>query len=61
MLRYIAGTTKYGIYFTSFGTENLNLQEFSNALWVDNCENKKSIDKYLFTLAKESISWKFNK
>ncbi|XP_020672076.1 uncharacterized protein LOC110092062 [Dendrobium catenatum] len=58
LLRYIQGTTDHGL---PHYCDELTLQGFSDADWVNNIQDRKSISGYCNFLGKSLISWRVKK
>ena len=55
ILRYVKGTKRYGILYTS--SENFELIGYTNSDWVGSIDDRKSTSRYDFHLGSRSISW----
>ena len=56
--RYLKGITNYDIHYTCFPVV---IEVFSDANWISDSHETKSISGYVFTLVGGTISWKFAK
>lgn len=59
ILRYLAGTTMHGIFFSS--SNPLTLHAFSDADWARDTEDCISTNAYIVYLGRNSISWSAKK
>ncbi|CAA7062306.1 unnamed protein product [Microthlaspi erraticum] len=59
VLRYIKGTSNFGVLFTS--VESPELLGYSDSDWGGSVEDKKSTSGYVFTLGSGMFSWQSNK
>lgn len=59
VLRYIKGTSRFGVQFTS--VENPELHGYSDSDWGGSNEDKKSTSGYLFTLGSAVFCWQSSK
>ncbi|KAJ4807357.1 polyprotein [Rhynchospora pubera] len=59
ILRYVAGTTDFGLWYGEKTTGKLS--GFSDSDWAGCCEDMKSTSGYLFVLGSSPISWKCKK
>ena len=55
VLRYVKGTTNYGIWFNS--TENPELIGYSDSDWAGSIDDMKSTSGYVFSLGNGVFSW----
>lgn len=55
ILRYLAGTLNYGIWYKR--TDSLNLEGFSDSDWGGCLEDRKSTTGVVFSLGSGAISW----
>nr|XP_019704692.2 uncharacterized protein LOC109505617 [Elaeis guineensis] len=55
ILRYVRGTSNYGIWYSHI--TNLNLFGFSDSDWVDSLDDRKSTTGFLFSLDSGAITW----
>lgn len=55
VLRYLRGTTKYGLWFRQ--AEGVRLQGFTNSYWVRSPSNKKSTSGVIFNIGSTTLSW----
>lgn len=55
ILRYLAGTTTHGIFFTA--NNELSLHAFSDADWAGDSDDYVSTNAYIVYLGKNPISW----
>ena len=58
VLRYVKGTTNYGLYFDCSKNESFSLYGYSDADWAGDISTRKSTSGYSFTLGGAKISWK---
>lgn len=61
VLRYLKGTSKFGIILESNKTQHLVLESYVDADWGGNFEDKRSATGYLFYLNSNLISWNTKK
>ena len=59
VLRYLAGTTSYGIWFQK--TEDFSLKGFSDSDWAGSVDDRKSTSGNCFILGTGAISWSSKK
>ncbi|KAL1213897.1 Retrovirus-related Pol polyprotein from transposon TNT 1-94 [Cardamine amara subsp. amara] len=59
VLRYVKGTTEYGVQFKS--TQEPELVGYSDSDWGGSVEDKKSTSGYVFTLGSAVFCWNSNK
>lgn len=59
MVRYLAGTTDYGITYTRSPEEAMcvELEGYCDSDWAIDPETRKSTTRFMFTLAGDAISW----
>lgn len=55
VLRYVKGTTNYGILYTDEG--GLQLEGFTDSDWAGDRDDRKSTTGYAFSLGSGAISW----
>jgi len=55
LLRYLRGTMDYGIKYSGFFVV---LEGYSNANWISNSNETKSISGYVFTLSGDTTAWR---
>jgi hypothetical protein len=55
VLRYIRGTIKYGLRYTS--SSNIQLHGFTDSDWAESAEDRKSTSGMCFSLGSVMISW----
>lgn len=55
MLRYLSGTSNYGILYTD--TSDVILAGFLNFDWAGNLDDRRSITDYAFNIGFEVIAW----
>ncbi|PKA48313.1 Retrovirus-related Pol polyprotein from transposon TNT 1-94 [Apostasia shenzhenica] len=55
ILRYIKGTSNYGIWYSQ--TTNIKLFGFCDSDWAGSLDDRKSTSGFLFTLGSGAISW----
>ena len=58
-LRYVRGTTS--LMLTYRKSESLEIEGYSDSDFAGDADDRKSTSGYIFTLAKEAISWKSSK
>ena len=56
ILRYIAGTTNFGLQFTRSGSADCT--GFSDADWAGDIDDRKSMSGYIFKVGDAPVSWK---
>ena len=54
-LRYLRGTTKYGLWYRWM--EGVKLQGFTDSDWADNPSNRKSTSGGIFSIGSTIFSW----
>lgn len=59
VLRYLAGTTSYGLFISK--SENLNVQAFTDADWARDSDDFISTNGYIVYLGDQPISWSSKK
>ncbi|WRX09128.1 Integrase [Theobroma cacao] len=59
ILRYLKGTTAFGLKFTH--TKTVKLSGFSNSDWAGSLDDAKSTSGYVFTLGNGTFSWSSHK
>ncbi|KAE8732360.1 phytosulfokine receptor 1-like [Hibiscus syriacus] len=59
ILRYIAGTTNYGIWFTH--VHNFKLVGFIDSDWTGSLDDRKSNSGYVFSMGSGAITWSSKK
>lgn len=59
VLRYIAGTSEFGLWYSS--TASYNLVGFSDSDWASSVDDRKSTSGYAFNLGSAAISWRSKK
>jgi len=59
ILRYVKGTTNYGIHYTC--NSKLQLTSFSDSDWGSNFDDRESISGNCFSLGSGLISWSSKK
>ena len=59
ILRYIKGTTNYGLHFSSDGINNLS--GYSDADWAGDTDTRRSTSGYTFHIGNALISWSSKK
>ncbi|PKA50942.1 Retrovirus-related Pol polyprotein from transposon TNT 1-94 [Apostasia shenzhenica] len=59
ILRYIAGTIDYGIWYTH--TSNFNLCGFTDSDWASSSDDRKSISASVFSLGSGAVTWSSKK
>ncbi|XP_069152725.1 secreted RxLR effector protein 161-like [Solanum lycopersicum] len=57
VLRYIKGTSKFGIFFPTSVEVNMNLIGYSNTDWGGGVDDSRSTSGYLFCLGTSYFSW----
>ena len=55
VLKYLRGTINYGLCFSGFPSV---LERFSDANWILDLDEMKSISRYVFILSGSAVSWK---
>eukprot|EP00253_Pinus_taeda_P007845 PITA_07845 len=55
VLRYLRGTTQYGLWYK--WTKGVNLQGFTYVVWVGSPSNRKSTFGGIFNLGSAAVSW----
>ena len=55
VLRYLRGTTKYGLWYKQ--TEGVKLQGFTDEDWAGNPSYRKSTSRAIFSIGSIIISW----
>ncbi|VVA37100.1 PREDICTED: ribonuclease H [Prunus dulcis] len=55
IIRYVSGTLKYGIYYSS--DSNIEIAGYSDADWVGNIDDQKSTSGGCFYLRNNMVSW----
>ena len=58
VLRYVKGTTNYGLYFDCSKKESFSLYGYSDADWAGDISTRKSTSGYIYKLGGATISWK---
>ena len=53
VLRYLRGTTSYGIHYTGYPSV---LEGYSDSNWISDADEIKAISGYVFTLAGATVS-----
>jgi len=61
VLRYIKGTSTFGIFFPAFAGESLKLVGYSDSDWGGCIEDSRSTSGYLFSLGTSFFSWSSKK
>ena len=59
MLRYLSGTSNYGILYTD--TSDVTLARFSDLDWVGNLDDRRFITGYAFSIGSRVIAWSSKK
>lgn len=59
VLRYIDGTSDFGLWYSS--TTSYNLVGFNDSDWASSIDDKKSTSAYVFNLGSAAISWSSKK
>ena len=59
MLRYLSGTSNYGILYTD--TSDVTLAGFSDSDWAGNLDDRRSITGYAFSIGSGVIAWSSKK
>ena len=59
ILRYIAGTIKFGLLFAK--GESTECTGYSDADWAGDIDDRKSTSGYMFKIAGASVSWRSKK
>jgi hypothetical protein len=57
-MRYLKYTLNYGVYYTRYPTV---LEGYSDANWIFDTNDTKSMSGYVFTLGGAAVSWKSSK
>lgn len=55
ILKYIAGTLEFGVWYTC--STKFKLQGYSDSDWVSSLDDKKSTSRSVFTLSTNAITW----
>ena len=55
VLRYLCGTSDYGILYTN--TFDVTLSSFSDSDWAANLDDRRSITCYAFSIGSRVIEW----
>ena len=58
VLRYLKYTLNYGLHYTRYPAV---LEGYSDANWISDTKDTKSMSGYVFTLGGVAVSWKFSK
>ena len=61
VLRYIKGTSKFGIFFPTSAEVTMNLIGYSYSDWGGGVDDSRSTYGYLFCLGKSCFSWSSRK
>ena len=61
ILRYLQGTTSYGIHYAKSGAEQITLQGYSDSDWAGCTKTRKSVSGWIFMLCGAAISWQSKK
>lgn len=59
VLRYLKGTSSYGLFYSS--SDNFKLYGFSDSDWAGSLDDRRSTTGYLFLLGSSAISWSSRK
>ncbi|KAK1431533.1 hypothetical protein QVD17_07993 [Tagetes erecta] len=59
ILKYVAGTTKLGIWYKR--SQGVKLVGFSDSDWASSVDDRKSLSAYVFTLGAGVVSWRSKK
>ena len=54
-MRYVKGTKRYGILYTTL--ENFELIGYTDSDWAGSIDDRKSISRYVFHMGSGDISW----
>ena len=55
VLRYLRGTSEYGLWYRQ--TEGVKLQGFMDAYWLDSPSDRKSTSRGIFNIGLITVSW----
>ena len=61
VLRYLKGTSKYGLQFSTGEEGEPKLVGYSGADWAGDVDTRRSTSGYVFQIAKSTISWSSRK
>ena len=61
VLRYIKGTSKFGIFFSTSAEVTMNLIGYSDSDWGGGVDDSRSTSGYLFCLGTSCFSWSSRK
>jgi len=59
ILRYLKGTSSYGIFYAKI--DNFNLMGYSDSDWAGSIDDRRSTTGYIFSLGSGAISWSSKK
>lgn len=59
ILKYVAGTIDFGIWYTK--TKEFALTGYSDSDWASNVDDRKSLSAYMFSLGSGAVSWSSKK
>ena len=59
MLRYLKGTTEFGIFYKKGGDDEL--AAYTNSDYAGDLEDRKSTSDYVFLLSSGAVSWSSRK